>query len=81
MACYRLAMLKARIKRRTVESAQAVTSVAQIQASIAALKDDDLLDLADIFADASSGPLKAMAAAEMAKRNLSLTGTAATPAA
>lgn len=65
-------MLKTRIKRRTVEGAQAVTRLAEIEASIAVLKDDDLLDLADIFADATSGPLNAMAAAEMEKRKLSL---------
>lgn len=69
-------MLKTRIKRRTVEAAQAVTCVAAVRASIAALKDDDLLDLADIFSDPTSGPLNQMAVAEMAERNLSMTGAA-----
>ena len=58
-------MLKTRIKRRTVEGAQAVAQLAAIHASIAALNDEDLLDLADIFAREASGALKTMAAAEM----------------
>lgn len=46
--------------------------LAEIEVSIAALKDEDLLDLADIFAREALAPLKEMAAAEMLKRNLSL---------
>ncbi|RXD07587.1 hypothetical protein EQZ23_06140 [Sphingomonas sp. UV9] len=65
-------MLKSRIKRRTVEGAQAVAQLAAIHASIAALNDEDLLDLADIFAQETSGTIKAMAGAEMTKRSLSL---------
>ncbi len=46
--------------------------LAEIEASVAALKDDDLLDLADIFAREALAPLKEMATTEMTKRNLSL---------
>lgn len=65
-------MLKSRIKRRTAEKTQAAIRLAEIEASITALKDEDLLDLADIFAREALAPLKEMAAAEMLKRNLSL---------
>jgi hypothetical protein len=65
-------MLKSQAKRQAVESARAVVRLAEIQASISALNDDDLLDLADIFAEAREAPLAAMAAAEMMKRSLSL---------
>ncbi|MES2421904.1 MAG: hypothetical protein V4595_11500 [Pseudomonadota bacterium] len=65
-------MLKTRIKRRTVEGAQAVAQLAAIHASIAALNDEDLLDLADIFAREPSGTLKTIAAAEMTRRGVSL---------
>ncbi len=65
-------MLKSRIKRQALESARAVARLAEVQASVAALKDEDLLDLADIFALETASPLKDMAAAEMAKRNLHL---------
>ncbi|HEU0066907.1 MAG TPA: hypothetical protein VFQ57_06675 [Sphingomonas sp.] len=65
-------MLKSRIKRHTTENARAAARLADIQASIAALNDDDLLDLADIFGGDAQTPLKEMAGAEMAKRNLSL---------
>lgn len=65
-------MLKSRIRRRTIETAQAAATLSDIEASIAALKDEDLLDLADIFAREAPSPLKPMIAAEMAKRGLSL---------
>jgi len=65
-------MLKTRIKRLAAENARAVTLLAQVSASIAALKDEDLLDFADIFLSEASSPLKDMASAEMTKRGLSL---------
>ncbi len=65
-------MLKSRIKRQALESARAVARLAEVEASVAALKDEDLLDLADIFALETASPLKEMAAVEMAKRNLHL---------
>ena len=64
-------MLKSRIRRRTVENARAAARLATIGASIGALNDEDLLDLADIFANADT-PLRELAAAEMANRDLSL---------
>lgn len=65
-------MLKSRMKRLTIERDQAVIGLAAIKASVCALNNEDVLDLADIFAHASGSPLAAMAAAEMEKRNLSL---------
>ncbi|WP_293876072.1 MULTISPECIES: hypothetical protein [unclassified Sphingomonas] len=65
-------MLRTRRKRQTAEAERAVVRLAEIRASVAALADDDLLDLADIFAGDTPTPLGAIAAAEMAKRNISL---------
>ena len=65
-------MLKSRLKRQAAAAQQAVTALADIHASIVALGDDDLLDLADIFSSLSSTPLKDMTAAEMLTRNLKL---------
>ncbi len=65
-------MLKTRIKRRAIERDQAVTCLAEIKASITALNDEDLLDLADIFVRDTRGPLTAIAAAETDKRSLRL---------
>ncbi len=65
-------MLKTRIKRLAAENARAVTLMAQVTASIAALKDEDLLDFADIFLSEAPSPLRDMASAEMGKRGLSL---------
>ncbi len=64
-------MLKTRIRRRAAAGTQAVTHLAAIEASIVALVDDDLLDLADIFGDAAT-PLAEMATAEMRRRGISL---------
>lgn len=65
-------MLKTRMKRIADSDARALSRLAQIQASIAALNNDDLLDFADIFEGGPSTPLKELAAAEMAKRGISL---------
>ena len=65
-------MLKSRMKRLTIERDQAVIGLAAIKASVCALNNEDVLDLADIFAQAPGSPLAAMATAEMEKRNLSL---------
>ena len=65
-------MLNSRMKRRTADGARAITRLAQIEASVVALKDDDLLHLADIFVEQIQAPLLAMARSEMLKRNLSL---------
>lgn len=65
-------MLKLRIRRRDKALASALAEIAAVRQSIAALGDDDLLDLADIFAHAAPTPLKTMAATEMLGRNISL---------
>ncbi len=65
-------MLKTRIKRRTALAERTAGRLADIQASIVALGDDDLLDLADIFARDTHTVLWELASAEMRKRNLSL---------
>ena len=65
-------MLKSRIKRRAAVGGRAVDRLAEIEAAVAALKDEDLLDLADIFSGEPVTPLKEMAFGEMAKRNISL---------
>lgn len=65
-------MLKFRIKRRAAASADAVTRLAKIEASVVALNDEDLLDLADIFNAEPSTPLMMIAAREMQKRSISL---------
>jgi len=46
--------------------------VAAIEASIAALGDEDLLDLADIFVDRDPSPLREMTQDEMRRRHISL---------
>lgn len=70
-------MLKTRIKRRAPDAERAIARLAAIQASVATLGDEDLLDLADIFsANVSAGgaatPLQEMASAEMLRRDLRL---------
>jgi hypothetical protein len=65
-------MLKIRTKRRADQAAHAATRLAQIEASIAALENEDLLDLADIFKSRMPTPLGEMASAEMTKRSISL---------
>ena len=71
MPRYELGMLKSRIRRRAAQDAGAVNRLAQIEASIMSLKDEDLLDLADIFHEADT-PLKDMAARAMVERGISL---------
>lgn len=65
-------MLKTRMKRLSAETERALDRLAAVEASVAALGDDDLLDLADIFATGEPTPLRAMAEVEMRRRNLSL---------
>lgn len=64
-------MLKFRTKHRKLVSDRAVRRLAAIERSIKALDDEDLLDLADIFASAPS-PLSDIATLEMANRKISL---------
>lgn len=65
-------MLRTRIRRRADQGERASQRLTLIEASIAALIDDDLLDLADIFRDEPRTPLGELASAEMARRNISL---------
>lgn len=65
-------MLKLHIKRRLADGARAHGRLAAIEASVVALVDDDLLDLADIFARGEPTPLGEIARAEMQRRNLTL---------
>ena len=65
-------MLKTRTKRRAIETGRALDRLAAVEASVAALGDEDLLDLADIFAVGEPTPLREMAEAEMRRRDLRL---------
>ncbi len=47
-------------------------TVSQIEAEVAGLNDEDLLDLYDIFAGSTVSALAALAADEMQRRNLSV---------
>lgn len=65
-------MLRTRIKRQAAEAKRAAVRLAEVEASVVALGDEDLLDLADIFSGETRTPLGEMAAAEMLKRHISL---------
>ncbi len=65
-------MLKTRIKRLADRGDHAVRRLAAIEASIADLSNEDLLDLADIFKAEPRSPIGDMAFVEMARRNINL---------
>jgi hypothetical protein len=65
-------MLRLQIKRHEAMVERMFDRVAAIEASIAALGDEDLLDLADIFADRGNSPLREMTQDEMRRRHISL---------
>jgi hypothetical protein len=65
-------MLKTRMKRVADRGDHAVRRSAEIEASIADLSNEDLLDLADIFKAEPCSPIGYMAFIEMARRNISL---------
>ncbi len=65
-------MLKIKSRRSAAEGTRAITKLAEMQASIIALNDEDLLDLADIFSGKTPAFITDMAAAELKRRNLSL---------
>lgn len=65
-------MLKTRIKRQADQGERARKRLAQIEASIISLNDEDLLDLADIFKTQAGTPLIETASAEMQRRNIRL---------
>lgn len=62
---------KVKSKWRADRGARAVKTVSQIESEVAALNDDDLLDLYDIFAGSTVSALAALAADEMQRRDLS----------
>ncbi|RZL85824.1 MAG: hypothetical protein EOP66_00500 [Sphingomonas sp.] len=65
-------MLKNRIKRRASATGRALDRLAAIESAVTALGDEDLLDLADIFAFGDPTPLRSMAETEMRRRGLEL---------
>lgn len=65
-------MLNMRIKRLAAETGRALDRLTAVEASVAVLVNEDLLDLADIFAAGDPTPLREMAEAEMRRRNLSM---------
>lgn len=65
-------MLKIRNKRVATSTGRALERLAAVEASVVALGDEDLLDLADIFKAGDSTPLREMAVAEMHRRGNSL---------
>lgn len=70
--CYDGNMLRLKKKRRASQDARAAMQLAGINASIVALDDEDLLDIADIFRERRDTPLAAYAFAEVERRKLSL---------
>jgi hypothetical protein len=65
-------MLKTRIKRQAARAERTALRLAAVEASVVALVDEDLLDLADIFSGKTHTPLWEMASDEMRKRQLTL---------
>jgi hypothetical protein len=65
-------MLKTRMKRLADRGDRAVQRLAEIEASITNLSNEDLLDLADIFKAGPRPPIGEMAFSEMARRDISL---------
>ena len=65
-------MLKTRMKRLATQTELDLRRLAAIEAAVAALDDEDLLDFADIFAGGDPTPLRAMAEEQMRRRGISL---------
>ena len=65
-------MLKTRMKRLAADQQRSLDRLAAIEAAVATLGNEDLLDLADIFAGGEASPLHEMAQAEMGRRNIRL---------
>ncbi|EZP53238.1 hypothetical protein BW41_02034 [Sphingomonas sp. RIT328] len=65
-------MLKTRIRRLSHQRDSTAERLTAIEASIVALDDEDLLDLADIFRARAETPLALIAASEMTRRGLRL---------
>lgn len=67
-------MLNARTKRRADYGKRAKQQLTEVEAAVADLSDEDLLDFADIF-DGGQTFLAEIAVGEMAKRGISLYDT------
>lgn len=65
-------MLKTRMKRLATQTELDLRCLAAIEAAVAALGDEDLLDFADIFAAGDPTPLRAMAEEQMRLRGIRL---------
>lgn len=65
-------MLKLRTKRLAAGNRRAADLLAEIEASIKALDNEDLLDLADILRNQMQTALAMMACGEMTRRGISL---------
>lgn len=65
-------MLKLKAKRIAAHTDRALDRLDAIEAAIAALDTDDLLDFADIFAGGDPTPLRKIAEAAMKRRGISL---------
>ncbi len=65
-------MLAVRIKRLADQRAGAIKRLRILEAEVIALPDEDLLDLADIFANVAGSAIGELARAEMAHRGISL---------
>jgi hypothetical protein len=65
-------MLKLHMKRLARRNEEAVRRLSEIELSITALSNDDLLDLGDIFQTEPRGALGEIAWSEMGRRNISL---------
>ncbi len=68
--CYGQAMQRTKPKWRADHGARALKTVSEIEASIGALHDEDLLDLQDIFAGLPTSVLETWASNEIRRRNL-----------
>jgi hypothetical protein len=65
-------MLKLRMKREAEQNARAMKRLTQIEMSIKGLGNEDLLDLADVFAGKPETLIAQYAFAEMSRRKISL---------
>jgi len=65
-------MRKTRMKRIATKTELDRQRLAAIEAAVVALRDEDLLDFADIFAVGDQTPLRVMAEDQMRRRGLRL---------
>ncbi|WP_093400286.1 hypothetical protein [Sphingomonas sp. OK281] len=65
-------MLKTRMKRLAVRGDRAMQRLAEVEAAITNLSNEDLLDLADIFKAEPRSPIGHFAFVEMERRDISL---------